>query len=99
MQKIRGLFVDPDGVPSVRLDGPSGGPGSDRIVQVHYVRHGTVFNPNLLHISLSVVLQKFLPVFPKSSKRSSSRNGRYTSPTEISCKSFISHSKDSVVPK
>ena len=46
MQKIRGLFVDPDGVPSVRLDGPSGGPGSDWIVQVHYVRHETVFKPN-----------------------------------------------------
>ena len=51
MQKIRGLFVDPDGVPSVRLDGPSGGPGSDRIVQVHYVRYGTVFKPNLLHVN------------------------------------------------
>ena len=51
MQKIRGLFVNPDRVPSVRLDGPSGGPGSDRIVQVHSGRHGTVFEPNLLHVN------------------------------------------------
>ena len=51
MQKIRGLFVDPDRVPSVRLYGPGGGPGSDRIVQVHYVRYGTVFKPNLLHVN------------------------------------------------
>ena len=58
MQKIRGLFVDPDGVPSVRLDGPGGGPGSDRIVQVHYVRYETVFKPNFFYVTDQAIMIK-----------------------------------------